>query len=363
MPVFFQISKRFCRANYESLRITTMPVITVLMPVFNAEAFVGHAVESILSQTFKDFEFLVIDDCSTDDSVDIVKSFKDSRIRLVRNETNLKLARTLNKGLDLAKGEFIARMDSDDISRPDRFERQMEYLKRHAGTGICGSWYRTITEKNRMIVKYPLQPDELKAYCLFDNPLCHPSVIMRRNLMLKYALRFDPSANPAEDYDLWVRSLRCFDVGNIGEVLLDYRVLSTGMTGAEWNSMDRKAMDIQKALLNEIGVDPSVEDLLLHRRIGRGIGLQHAEDISRAELWLLRLMKSGAGCAYDPIGLQKAAARVWFKTCINTLRMDPSILRYYRSSPFRRGYDPSLFERLLMFGYWIGMGCSVRQGV
>ncbi len=123
--------------HYNSL---TNPLISVIMPVYNADQFVGEAIESILSQTFDDFEFLIIDDCSEDSSSQIISRYNDPRIRLLKNQKNIGVARTLNKGLSLARGRYVARMDADDVSIAKRFSRQFEHMERFPDVDICGSW-------------------------------------------------------------------------------------------------------------------------------------------------------------------------------------------------------------------------------
>ena len=115
------------------------PKISVVMPAYNAENYIREAIDSILAQTFRDFEFLIIDDGSTDHTVEIIRSYSDSRIRLYQNERNMGVAATLNRGLDLARGEYIARMDADDISLPERFAKQAAYMDAHPDVAVCGS--------------------------------------------------------------------------------------------------------------------------------------------------------------------------------------------------------------------------------
>jgi len=130
------------------------PLISVVMPVYNTEKFVAEAIESILAQTFTDFEIIIIDDCSTDKSWQIIQDFseKDQRIVTIQNSENQGLARSLNKGLKIAKGQFIARMDADDISMPQRFEIQLDFLKNHPDVGVVGSTVKFI----HGIMTYPL---------------------------------------------------------------------------------------------------------------------------------------------------------------------------------------------------------------
>src|SRR5690349_9241462 len=129
----------------------TKPVFTVLMPVYNGEKYLREAIDSILAQTLTDFEFLIIDDGSKDRSVDIIKSYADPRINLVKNEVNLGISKTLNRGIEIAAAEFIARMDADDISHPTRLQKQYDYLIKNPECALLSTWAKMITEKNEHI--------------------------------------------------------------------------------------------------------------------------------------------------------------------------------------------------------------------
>lgn len=181
------------------------PKITVLMPVFNAENDIYEAIQSILTQSFEDFEFLIIDDGSTDKSVEIISSFEDGRIRLERNEKNLGLVPTLNKGIGLAKGVYIARMDSDDISLGDRFFKQLQLLE-EKNADIVGCHFNVIDRRGNFLrkIQAPLTPEEF-VVCLANTvPFAHGSVMMRKSFLEKNKLEYGPGLY-SEDYDLWMR--------------------------------------------------------------------------------------------------------------------------------------------------------------
>ncbi|MFT5919102.1 MAG: glycosyltransferase involved in cell wall biosynthesis, partial [Granulosicoccus sp.] len=140
-----------------------IPLVTVLLPVYNAEKFLEQAIRSVLDQTFTEFEFLIINDGSTDRSEEIIVSFNDSRIRYIKNETNLKLIKTLNKGIEFASGKYIARMDADDISLPTRFEQQVALLEKQPEIGVCGTNCIIFTTKGEESPsQYASDNDEIK---------------------------------------------------------------------------------------------------------------------------------------------------------------------------------------------------------
>lgn len=202
-------------------KLTFAPRISVLMPAYNAEKHISQAIESILNQTFKNFEFIIINDGSTDNTVNIINSYHDNRILLIDNKQNMGLVTVLNQGLKLARGEYIARMDADDISLPDRFMKQIKYMDRHPKVGILGSWFNIFGEKINRVEKklrLPKLADMIKT-----SPVGHPTVMLRKKFFDKYHLQYDPVYSHAEDYELWIRAIKYMKIANLPEVLLNYR--------------------------------------------------------------------------------------------------------------------------------------------
>ncbi|SMM98926.1 Glycosyltransferase [uncultured Candidatus Thioglobus sp.] len=197
------------------------PKISVIMPVYNGEKYLKEAINSILNQTFTDFEFIIINDGSTDNTENIILSYDDERIIYIKNQENLKISKTLNKGIELAKGEYIARMDADDISIPKRFEKQMSFMQKNPKVDVCGGWLKTFGYRRRTW-KFPLTHNEIKAFMLFSPALVHPCVLGKRAFFtrLKYSDKFVGT----EDYELWVRGVDKYTYANIPQVLLKYRL-------------------------------------------------------------------------------------------------------------------------------------------
>lgn len=198
------------------------PIISVVLPVFNAEKYVDEAVRSILNQTFTNFELILINDGSTDGSLRILEQFRvmDKRVILVSRE-NRGLVESLNEGIDLARGIWIARMDADDIALSTRFERQLEWLK-HTDADACGSWVQFFGTADRRILKHAQTNEAIKMEVLFSAPFAHPTVMMKTELVKK--LRYDKIWEKCEDYDLWERATRAgWKMTNVPEVLLKYR--------------------------------------------------------------------------------------------------------------------------------------------
>lgn len=201
------------------------PKVTVLMAVYNGAAFLGEAVESILSQTFSDFEFLIINDGSTDSSRDIILSYKDARIRLIDNETNMGLIASLNLGIESAKGEYIARQDDDDVSLTSRLTVQVDYLDNHPEVGLVGSGVDFIDEKGAPAGKWrtPTTNSLIRWSLLFGTCVAHPTAVLRRSV-LERSGGYDQNALYAEDHDLWCRLSHYTGIANLPELLVKKRI-------------------------------------------------------------------------------------------------------------------------------------------
>lgn len=202
------------------------PLLTVLMPVYNAEKYVAEAINSILTQTLADFEFIIIDDGSVDDSLLIVRSYQDSRVRVVQNERNMGISATLNKGIQLSSTELIARMDADDISYPDRLQRQYQYMMANPDCALLSAWVRVVTE-DKQVAYFDRFNTDYQYYNLpFISPMYHPTVMYRRSAVLTvggYTQRY------AEDYALFWKLSRHYKIHNIEQVLLDYRITTQSL--------------------------------------------------------------------------------------------------------------------------------------
>lgn len=243
------------------------PKVTVLMPVYNGERFLREAVESILNQTFSDFEFIIINDGSSDHSVEIITSYNDSRINLVHNEKNLGLIATLNKGIDLAKGEYIARMDCDDVSLSERLEKQVSFLAAHPEVGVSGTWCKSIGEGKVKVFRYPDTKEEVRCSLLFDSPIAHPSVIMRRDAIVTYGLYYNSEYPHSEDYELWARASEFFELAVQKEILLFYRIHSAQVTKNYNEQQVLNAGRVRVSLLKRMGLVPSDLEFAIHQAI------------------------------------------------------------------------------------------------
>lgn len=326
--------------------MSSVPV-TVLMPVYNASTHLREAIDSILNQTFKNFELLIINDGSTDNSEQIIQSYNDSRIRYIKNETNIRLIATLNKGIEIATGKYIVRMDADDISEPDRIQIQYDYMEQHPEVAICGSWFKMFGERNE-IVKYVDGHYPIMAKMLYQCHFCHPSVILRKEALLAFDVKFDPFFIHAEDYDFFTRIGERYKLANIQKVLVHYRTHAQSISQQNKAIQDDKSAVIKKRLFEHAGIPVTNEELELYRRIS-----QHEYDATEAyqdnaKLLLEKMFLANERTGYfDKVFFRTHLAELWFNTTYNTTQTGHAYALYFSSVLSQ--YKPISITRRLKF--------------
>lgn len=202
------------------------PVVSIILAVFNGDAYLQEAIDSLVGQSFRDFELIVVDDGSTDRSPEILRAYTDPRLRILRNSENQGLTPSLNRGLAEARGEFIARQDADDISEPDRLARQVDFLRRRPEIVMTGSWYREIDSSGAILgnVRLPVDTLSLRWGLLLYCPFAHSAAVWRRVPVAREVGPYDPRFQYAMDHDLWNRIAARFPVANVGDYLVRYRL-------------------------------------------------------------------------------------------------------------------------------------------
>ena len=196
--------------------------VSVLVPVYRTrEEFLRAAIESILSQTFRDFELVVLDDCPDDSREAVVRSYDDPRIVYAKNERNLGITPSRNRLIDMAKGEYLAVFDHDDISRPMRLEKEVAYLDAHPEVGVVSSWTGSVgaTKTSR----YPERDEDIRIMLMWDCALAHSAAMIRKSVLTANAIRYEECFSPAEDYGLWCRLIPVTRFHNLQEILFERR--------------------------------------------------------------------------------------------------------------------------------------------
>ena len=199
-----------------------MPKVSVLMPVYKTnEKYLREAIESILNQTYKDFEFLIVDDCPSDSRESVVKSYNDERIKYFKNEKNLGISGARNKLIDLSSGEYLAIFDHDDISLPTRFEKEVEYLDNNPDVGVVSCNFKTLIKQKESSL--PNNDEDIKLGLMGGCVILHPASMIRKSILINNNIRYEEEFSPDEDYMMWCRLIKYTKFHNIKEVLFNYR--------------------------------------------------------------------------------------------------------------------------------------------
>ena len=248
-----------------------LPKVSVVLTTYNRSEYLNEAIESILNQTYKNIEFIIIVEYSNNQDTIIknINKYNDTRIKIIINEKKLGLALSLNEGIKKASGKYIARMDDDDVSLPDRIEKQVKYLEDHPDTAILGCNVQNFGNLNN-IDKKPSSYEEIKVNMLFETPLFHPTVIFRRDSLLKEKLLYT-SEYSTEDFDLWARAINKVKIENLNDVLLKYRISNSNLTlnnqELNWNSHNTILKNLYKEIFN---ISFSLKEIELLRRSFNG---------------------------------------------------------------------------------------------
>ena len=328
-----------------------MPRVSVLMPVYNAGRFLTQAIDSIVEQTFCDWELIVINDGSTDNSKAIIESYSDDRIRYYENESNLKLIKTLNRGIDLCTGEYIARMDADDIASPCRLEEQVGFLDKNPLHIMCGTNATIINNKGERVGKIHnlTTNDFLQINLLFSDPFVHPSMLIRKDILA--VNKYDERYRHTEDYELWCRIAPMGLVANLSEELLEYRWHDANVSVVHNDEQNRVKDEIIRQQLQKLDINPSEEELYCHRVTFRLYAMGVKQDVSSVQFdaitnWFDKLVrqneKLGVYGKYDFVAFLWSR---WVVLCISQ--------RKYRRilTPSFASYKPAVLWRMLRLIY------------
>jgi len=249
------------------------PAVSVIMAAYNAMPYLPRAVESVLDQSYRDFECLIVNDASTDDTGDYLKSLTDPRVRLIANETNQGLAFSLNRAIDAARGRYLARMDADDICHPQRFERQVAFMDRHPDTGVVGTHFVLIDENGDTIRKVvtATRDDIIRFRMMYTFPMCHPSIMIRSKILRDHGLAYDARYRLNEDYALFIALSEHTRFAVMPDYLLRFRKhgASTTKVKARENRETKHALAVahQRQVLGTDAAGDGDVQRFLHRYI------------------------------------------------------------------------------------------------
>jgi glycosyltransferase involved in cell wall biosynthesis len=286
-----------------------LPKVSVILSAYNSSSYIEQSVNSILEQTFKDFEFFIIDDGSKDNTLGYLQQLNDPRIRLIIHQENKGLIYSLNEGFDLASGEYIARMDADDISICDRLERQVAFLDTNPEIGVLGGNMKWM--HNGHDIPKPITHHGICCWQLFHTCFSHPTVVMRTSVIKKHGIRYNPQYIHAEDYEIWNQLSHVTRLANLRETLLYYRRHSGQVSNLHQEVQVQSAKKIHLVQLSKIGIIPSEEEYKLHIQFAQfQIPLKGVEHYSKAIAWARKILQNNRYThVYDELTLLRVLSR------------------------------------------------------
>jgi len=322
----------------------TDPLVSVLIPCYNVENYVIEAVSSILNQTYKNIEVIAINDCSTDNTLEKLEylAAQDSRMKIYTNETNLKLIDTLNKGIGLCNGKYIARMDADDISLPTRLEKQVEFLEKNPDYSVVSTMFYTFKtgSSKKNLYRNPVKFEELQASLLFNSTICHPASMIRKTLFTDLGLSFEKEYLHIEDYALWSKALYVTKLANVDEPLLLYRVHENQIsTVHEQRQIENKKL-VFKIHCEKLGLTSDDDSLDIYASVAQSVpSISSFEYLSKCEEFMLNLLKKNIDmnfCSHS--FLEEILSLHWLRLCANS-RLGLNVLnKCFNSSLYKKTF-------------------------
>jgi glycosyltransferase involved in cell wall biosynthesis len=316
------------------------PTVSVVIPVYNRAHLVGDAVRSILEQSYRDFELVAVDDGSSDNSVAAIERFGDPRVRVVRHARNLGIPDARNTGLDAARGELIAWLDSDDVARPDRLAAQVAFLQRNrqvAMVGSCAGKIGASGTRKRGVRVPPLDSDDITAWLLFRSAFQQSSIMGRADVLKAHPYRC--SFDVCEDLDVFVRLSRTHRLANLPRILIDRRVHAGQTVGHRQDRIRQCKESLYAPPLAEIGMAFDAEDLRRHTLLGKTKlkGVDVPDDfLGWADGWLRALRDRNVESRYvPPESMTLATGWVWLLACrvaMPAVGRSAAVQAYFRSS-------------------------------
>lgn len=307
-----------------------MPKVSVIMPLYNAEKYICYAVDSVLAQSFADFELIIVDDCGTDRSLELVKGYQDPRIRIFYNDRNRGIAYSRNRALKESRGEYIAVMDDDDWTPSYRLKEEVEYLDEHQNVDVVGGAMNTIDEHNRIIHESDVQilnnPKRIRAEIMFRGIMSNSSTMIRKSFIEKYHIRYRDNLYGIEDHDFWIRCSIYGNIVNVNRVYMHWRDSRDNETYRTVNDTKRKKAaayeDIQRRALTENGFELSEKELqCFTREFSEGLSYRSDQDELK-ELYhvLQKMMEQGKRMDFSKelnyvckmmFGRKVASSKIW----------------------------------------------------
>lgn len=319
------------------------PKVSVFMPVYNAGSYLNVAIDSILNQTFTDFEFVIVNDGSTDESESIILSYNDPRIRLVNNPKNLGLIASLNVGLEICKGEYIVRMDQDDISLPERIALQVNFMDQNPNIGLIGSWFEDFGDQiESKLVRYSTNDTEIRIRHLYQTHISHPTAVLRSSIIRENNIRFDPEYVHGEDYNCWVTISAFCKLSNYPAVLVRKRDHPRNITNSFSSTMHSTCTKVKQKQFTAMGSNVSQSEADLYTRFADPDWSFSLDEMNQLLNLLNRLNAANKQSKFiQPDEYARYLAGKWFHLCFHNKNLGRSGWNWFKKLVFHKHYQPS----------------------
>ncbi len=316
------------------------PLVSVIMPVYNDARYVMDAVNSVLGQSLRDLELIAIDDGSTDETPAVLRSVRNERFRLITQPINQGSAAARNRGIEAARGRYVALVDADDRAYPQRLDRQVAFMEHNPHLALIGSWSRIVDEAGRplgRVRRHPIAPDEVRARLLFRCCISQRGVMARREAF--EVCKYDPAFRLSQDFDLFARMAKSLKLGNMPEILMDARMHGTQITRTKSQAVKLNNIEVIRRQLEDLKVSYSGSDLERHFFLTRPKLLEANLDASYldwAENWIAGLQRANRKQSlYHPKALRSTCGEIWFELCRRAARQHGwPMWRTFARAPF-----------------------------
>lgn len=326
-----------------SMAIVNKPLVSVLMPVYNSESFLASSLQSILAQDYPNLEVIIVDDGCTDQSMDIAQSFLDPRIVIIKNPENIGLAASLNRAITVSTGEFLARMDADDIAHPSRISRQVSFLLDHPHVDVLGTSMQYFGV-SQFLNHFPASHEACKSYLMLNVCFGHPSVMFRRHVFNSPENFYNPIFRQySEEYDLWCRLADDYTFHNIQDVLVYYRTYPPSIKGEVENMRIKNSTQIRKKYIQSHFGELSDAEWDTHCMAAFLKNISSLEEIRRIDEWFRKLLSKNLEIkAFNQDILNVQLAERFFEVCYALASIRNWTLPYFYKSDWSTVFKPSV---------------------
>lgn len=326
--------------------VNAQPLVSVLMPVYNAEKHLREAMDSVLQQSYRNLELVIVNDGSVDGSEDIILSYSDPRIRLLANPENKGLIYSLNEGISACKGAYIARMDADDICMPERIAAQLAFMEQHPEVGVCGCDYTQFSASAEQSFRALSDHDEILSQMLFNSPVVHPSLMLRRSALLEIEPVFNPGYHHSEDYELWSKLVLRTRFSAVHQLLFRYRLHEGQVTQKHSGQQQLSANKVRKELLTRLGFPYTEQEVELLSQMAAHRLFDKKEQLDLLEQFLEKLVRQNDQSGQiAPETFRKVLSYKWYTACGYTTLGLGAFIKYRKSG--LKKYNPQSSLKLL----------------